>query len=518
MKKIVVALLAVLFGITLASCEKENGNNGDSGVKKGVPGSVEPTFWDADGSGIDDWQEEEITLTYATWQYNNTAVGSETIDTLMIKAFEQKYPNVHVEMQIVGEDYEWDANMSALIETGDLPDVFLVYRLETALAYQFLADITDMYANDPDSSKIIDSMKSAGTFLNKRYAVPSFFYPEWWFVNKDILTEKGIEAPDYDWTWEQMEAIAAACYDESKHYAGQYDVKQYYRCLPKALEGNDSWGSFTFDGTKFNFDSKSFQDSIDMMVNAVKTDAATVPYSKEELAAYFGDKNFYPQYNGYAAIWSSPSWEAKGFFEKMNFEWDVYPAPGGTIGGNIDIIGVSRTCEYQQAAYQLLKWMSYSREGLETRYALYDQYKDILFKSANNYPYPIVDYGYDKNGKHIVWDDIPYDEVPGMKSDEMISAIRNAASWGNKEICGWDAMNKAIYNSLYEVYTQTSTFEGVFKDTFIELANETFSEFRVKLAQILSGEIDPSDLFPQEEPTEDNPEEGGDIIDPNPEE
>ena len=37
------------------------------------------------------------------------------------------------------------------------------------------------------------SISDAGVYNNVRYAVPTFFYPEYWFVNLDILTNKLIE-------------------------------------------------------------------------------------------------------------------------------------------------------------------------------------------------------------------------------------------------------------------------------------------------------------------------------------
>ena len=125
--------------------------------------------------GTPDWQEK-VTLRYATWQYNNPDV--DTIDTLMIEAFMEKYPNITVEMQIVAEDTMWDEAFIGLLETEDIPDVFLVRRLENFLPYGILADITEYFNHDLDTEYILDSVRDLGVYKERRYVVPTFIYPQ----------------------------------------------------------------------------------------------------------------------------------------------------------------------------------------------------------------------------------------------------------------------------------------------------------------------------------------------------
>ena len=132
--KLFLMIFVFMFVFTLVSCKKpDKGNEGGGGNLD--------SYWDADGNGVADWTEEEITLTYASWQHNNNEV--ETIESLMVKEFTKKYPNVKVEMKLVGESAEWDSNMLGLLEIEDLPDVFLVNRLEYFLPTGMLADITE---------------------------------------------------------------------------------------------------------------------------------------------------------------------------------------------------------------------------------------------------------------------------------------------------------------------------------------------------------------------------------------
>ena len=93
-----------------------------------------------------------------------------------------------------------------------------------------------MYENDPDTDYLFDSVKNLGVYNEKRYAIPTFIYPRVWIVNLDILDAAGVTAPSYDWTYQQMEAIAQATTNENYHIIGTYYTGFYSRELPKVLK------------------------------------------------------------------------------------------------------------------------------------------------------------------------------------------------------------------------------------------------------------------------------------------
>ncbi len=479
MKKIVTLLLTIVSFFSLVACSKTtkpttskskqttvSNSNGSSKSTSNSNGS----FWDQDGNGVEDWQEKEITLKFATWAHTSEEII--TIDSLMAAAFTEKYPNITVEMQIVGENVNWFENMLALMETNNLPDVFLIDRLANFLPYNMLADLTNYYNNDESTEYIFESISKVGLYEGKRYCIPTFIYPAMWFVNLDILSSKGITAPSYGWTWDQMEAIASASYDETKHILGSYETKAYTYELPKVLKGSagSSWSALGFDGVGFHFDDVAFEQSFNKLSNALKTNAVSRTLSAEQLTEYYNDSTIDPRYAGYVAVWRDLSWNAKNYMPDLTFEWDVYPGPGGVTGGNTDIAGVSSTCANKAAAYQLLKWMSFGEEGLLRRYDLYEQYNEDLYMSGNNYPYPIVDYGIDGYGVNKVWEAIPYTAVPGMVSPEFIEGLRNGAFQVNKESIGWDAVDYAVGSYFVEIETGVNTFSAL-KDTIITAAD-----------------------------------------------
>lgn len=436
MKKRFLLLLMILCSIFMvASCGEQGSQTGGE-----EPGD---SFWDKDGNGTPDWQEEEVTITYASWQYNNPE--AVTIESLMVQEFTKKYPNIKVEMQIVGESAEWDENMLGLLETNDLPDVFLVNRMENFIPYDILADLTEMWNHDDDTKYIFDSVRDLGLYENKRYVIPTYMYPQFWVVNKDILEAANVAIPGYDWTWDQMESIAKAVTNDTTHTIGLYGTAQYFYEYAKVIDPESHPYAYGYDGEKFNFSTDAYLQAMTDLEIGLAEGYVVNSLSEEQCLEYYGDATADPRYIGKVGIWREASWSVKEQIPNFNFDFDIYPAPSGVGMGNTDIAGISSLSEHKEAAYQLLKWMSYSEEGIIRRFELYDEYQDELYISGNNYPYPIVDYGIDGNGVNKIWESIPYGSTaPGLVSPEFTEALRNAATQANKEVIGWDAVDTAV--------------------------------------------------------------------------
>ena len=455
-----------------------------------------PTYWDQDANGIEDWTETPITLTYSTWQH--TSADIVTIESLMINAFMERYPNITVNIQMMGaSSEEWDSNFIAASEAGTLPDVFLVNRLASFLPYNILMDITDLYDHDPDTQYLFNSVKDLGIYKESRYAIPTFIYPMLWLVNLDILEAAGVAIPDYDWTYQQMESIAQATTNENNHIIGEYGTGFFTRQLPKVLKieaattpeeltAAKKWQSYSYDGTQFNFNDPVFLSAMNMMTDALNEGYVVNTLGPDTLEEWYLDSSFEPTYNGKVAMWEEASWSVKDHFTQMLYNWDVYPGPNGVTGGNTDIAGISSTCEHPQAAYQLLKWMSFSQEGLLTRYQLFEDYSDQVYISANNYGYPIVDYGINGQGQNLIWETIPYGiTAPGFVSPEFIESLKNGAFWINKETVGWDEADSIAYPYLYNTMIGETTYAAIM-DTLQSEAMAAYTQAREILDALIA--------------------------------
>lgn len=505
MKKIMTLLVVMVFSFVFIGCQGNVTTNNQT-TTQGSTGSssttenIQPTYWDLDGNGVEDWTEEEITLTYSTWQH--TSADIVTIESLMINSFMEKYPNITVEIQMMGSSSEeWDANFIAASEAGTLPDVFLVNRLASFLPYNILGDITEYYENDSDTQYFFDSVDELGIYNEKRYAIPTFVYPRVWVVNLDILEAAGVAAPGYDWTYQQMEAIAAGVTNENYHIIGSYMTDYYTRELPKVLkmeaattpeelEQAKGWYGLGYDGTKFNFDDPAYLSAMNRMADGINAGYIVGELGPEVLDEWYLDPSYTPTYNGKVGMWCEASWSLKDHFDQMLFNWDVYPGPNGVTGGNTDIAGISSTTQHPKAAYQLLKWMSYSKEGLLTRYQLFENYADQVYISANNYGYPVVDYGINSQGVNEIWEEIPYGlTAPGFVSPEFIESLKNGAFWVNKEVPGWDEGFSVAYPYLYDTRIGETTYAAI-KDT-LQAEAQLAMNTAIEILNVLIEDLNP---------------------------
>lgn len=480
MKKFALTLLFALVGLALLACgtattttttsSSTTASTSTTTTRTTTQTTVDP-FWDEDQNGIEDWKEDTITLRYATWQH--TTADVVTIESLMADAFMEEYPNITIEFVYAGSGEEWDANFMALLETESLPDVFLINRLSHFLPFNILADITEMYDKDPDTDYIFESVQELGIYDGVRYAVPTFIYPQLWIVNLEILEAAGVAIPGYDWTYEQAEAIAQATTNENTHIIGMYGCEFYHRELPKVLKmkaaTNDaereianSWYAASYDGFQFNYMDPVFLTAMNDMAEAMQGGYCVQGLDPATLEQWYLDPTFQPTYNGKVAMWREASWSAKNYFSQMLFEWDVYPGPNGVTGGNTDIAGIASTSQNKKAAYQFLKWMSYGEDGLLMRYQLFEDYSDQVTISANNYGYPVVDYGIDGFGVNKLWETIPYGKTaPGFVSPEFIESLKNGAFWINKETVGWDEADTIAYAYIASVIYGTTTYADI---------------------------------------------------------
>ena len=494
LRNLFTILVCLLVCTVLASCETTPGGGTDNPSPDG-----KSSYWDKDGNGIEDWQEKEVTLTFLTWAYTDDT--TVTIDVLMAEEFTKRYPNVHIQFITAGEDnqdYNYDLYLQSLLDLGQLPDVFLLYRLENYLPNNMLANITEMYENDPDTKAIFTSLQQSGVYNGKRYAVPTYIYPQFWVVNKTILADKGIAIPTYDWTWDQMEAIARQANDPMQHIIGLYGRQGYYgeggtaayqNELPKVLKMKadnsvgKTWVGWAYDGNRFNFDDPVFLEAMNKATTGLTEGWLQTWLPAEKKLEYYNDEAFVPTTGGKVAVWREASWSFKDEISKIgdNFEWDVYPGPSGVTGGNTDIIGISSLCQNKQAAYQFMKWMSYSEEGILTRFKIFAESGSELYQQGNNYPYPIADYGLNSMGVNEIWDNIPYGTTaPGLVSPQYLEALRNGAYCLNKEVCGWDNVDYQVGGYFTEIFAGTNNFAAL-RDSIQKTATAALAETRAAL-------------------------------------
>ena len=151
MKKILLFLLAFLFVFTLVGCGGSDDEGGKSKTKKTV-------------------------ITYCNWNF-----GTEEDNNLTrrrVEAFNKQSDTIRIEIVMPMDGSSYDDFLATLAAAGELPDVFMVNSVPTAVINQWALDITDLANADEEWKDIPQALTESITYNEHVYAVPAGqYYP-----------------------------------------------------------------------------------------------------------------------------------------------------------------------------------------------------------------------------------------------------------------------------------------------------------------------------------------------------
>ena len=140
--------------------------------------------------------------------------------TQAMEVFKKSHPDINVELIIGSEEASKMATeLSTLAAGGKLPDVAIgvenfAYILSQGLAYP----LDNLYAADPDKADALQAGINNFTYNGHLYALPFRVQFNGIMVNMDLIQEKNLDEPDYDWTIDEFMDMAKKATDNQ--YSG----------------------------------------------------------------------------------------------------------------------------------------------------------------------------------------------------------------------------------------------------------------------------------------------------------
>ncbi|HIR14163.1 MAG TPA: sugar ABC transporter substrate-binding protein [Candidatus Choladousia intestinavium] len=313
------------------------------------------------GLGVTAFAEEQITLTYATWNENQRDSIQATID-----GFEAEYPNIHVEIQITPWAEYW-TKLEAAATSGEMPDIVTMHTnsVERYVNGGILAELEDLA--DYDESFSYDNYEAGITDLYTyngiHYGVPKDKDCVVLVYNKKIFDDAGVEYPTADWTWDDLKEAAEKLTDKEN---GIYGFNAYNN-------DQEGYGSFLYangadflneDGTASGLDTP---EAIEAMEFYMELNANCSP-SKEMQAEVDAVTMFA---TGTVAMQPIGNWQLSYFTDnetiKDDFALAVLPAtPEGnraTVSNGL-ALSIPADCENMEAAKQFVAYAS-SEKGMQ---------------------------------------------------------------------------------------------------------------------------------------------------------
>ncbi len=371
-RKLLALLLALAMCLGLVAC----GGSSDADTDDSDGGSASSTAdassteeggdsSDAEETGDDSGSTEEVTITWALWDYESTAYWSA-----LKEGYESTHEGVTIDVidlgstdymtqlatQLAGGNSELD-----VVSIKDIPGYSNLINLGLLEAMN-----DNLTIDEADFNGVLEQLTADdGNF----YAVP--FRSDFWvlYYNKDIFDAAGIDYPSNDMTMEEYDALARELTSgegSEKVYGTHYHTWRSDVTLFGILDGEHTIidGEYDFLTDYYNLVLSEQEDGICMDYGELKTSG--LHYS----AAFE---------NGQAAMCPMGSWfiatlqtynaeaEANGV-DEVNFGIVKYPHPdgveAGTTLGTVTSLGVNTNSENKEAAIDFVNWCA-SAEGAD---------------------------------------------------------------------------------------------------------------------------------------------------------
>ena len=259
---------------------------------------------------------EPVTLTYA--HFSGAGAQEETL-TQMIAVFEEKNPDIQIDLQITGYD-DYFTKLATTMGGGNAPDVFEM-NMENYLAYMLrgaCADLTGLVNTENYSAGTLEAFSSA----EKLYAVPMSFSTCVLIYNKALFDQAGIAYPTDDWTWADVQTAAESIRALGEDIWGFYQPISYNEFY-KSVKGNGG-SLLNEDYTAFTANSSENVEVLDAMIRRVRGENHVQP-TAEEMAGR-GDWDLFTE--GKLGMIITGIWAFPTFSEKCDFDWDIVVEPG----------------------------------------------------------------------------------------------------------------------------------------------------------------------------------------------
>lgn len=305
--------------------------------------------------------------------------------TKVISAFEQKYPNIKVEMINLsekGDTQEYAKKLDLAAASGEAMDVMMfseagMYAQRVALG--MVAPIDEYIQKE--GYKVSEEYKVDTQLNGKYYALPGKFNPWYVMLNKDHLKEAGLEVPK-DWTWDQFMDYA------KKLTKGEGATKRYGTYFHGPQGGG--WLEFTrlamanqpdnsdylkADGSS-NLDNPLFRKSIEMRYQMEKVDKSSTPYTDMISQKLHYRPQFFNQSASMVVIGSWMNSEIGGTDQfPLNFNVAVAPFPknnasdqGGYSMVTTDFMAVAANSKHKEEAYKFIRYFTTEGSIVQGKY------------------------------------------------------------------------------------------------------------------------------------------------------
>lgn len=317
----------------------------------------------------------------------------------VLDKFQELYPNVNLKIDYFSGSDVAEEYLSNKAATGELPDVVFdeAGKLPIYVRQGWVYPISEFVKDDPYFKEVDPGLIETYTYCDELYALPNSLTFQTMVINSDILDELNLDHPSLEWTLDDYYSLLKAATND--RYSGTETLTfwtDYGSALFKGV--GEKWG-YSNKNRSFNL-TGSLLKAVNVMqyLNSLPGVVANTLHSTKDTngqtdyAKKFGTDTANTAFNtGRVLLESSGTWKYSSLDSTLTYNWEMWTTPqdeAGRICLHADHSFMCSTSKNPKAAFQLLRFLTYSPEGNYVRLAMYaEENKDAYILNDRLY-YP----------------------------------------------------------------------------------------------------------------------------------
>ena len=424
-------MLVALLAVFMIGCGGDNnGGGGGSATKKTV-------------------------IKYCHWGF-----GTEEDNNLIrrrVEAFNKQSSTIRVEIVVPAEGSGYDDFLRTMASANELPDVFMVNSVPSAVIEQWALDISDLVNADSEWQDVPSSLRESITYNGHTYAIPAGQYYMGLFANYDLIddyltgsedaaTKFATGAFTTDEWLQMVKDMRDINHTDGTGVIGMNAVGDMINWLPSSLDKTGQMQHFVWNGRSFEFRSELMIEALtkisqlgdknqQYVLSAVPEYIGEGEEAIENRAAIFGASDATAIFtNGRMGFIQQGSWATA--YENLDFNYSFISYPDAKVITASDYLCISKATKNKEAAYEVAKYVTFGEAGLTAMFDIIDNNPDANLSLT----------GIPLNTKKALSDRwFTYIKMNGLKEtfDKVNSGDITVIVEGNKSVPGF---LKARYN------------------------------------------------------------------------
>lgn len=359
-KTVVFALILTLLVALLSGCSS---NKTDNATEPNQDPNQEQTNKPGDDANVD--SGEKIVINYVNWNLGTEAENN--IERKMIAAFEEAHPNIDIQLDESFDYSKYGDSLAAAAAAGKLPDVMMLPNIPFGLSNEWLLNLNDIAASDPEWANIPKALENATHYGSGVYAVPAGMFFQGYFINQDLFEQANLPELNYSPTWDEFLNAVKTLNNPSEDVLGLSEAVQIPDWYPASVNSQLGW--FTWDGQQYHLNDPVFIEGVNKAKEIMQGKYTFDSLTEDEKAKYNATWHGDVWNQGKVAVRWEGTWATKDF-SNLNFKSKFIGIPGGKFILIGDFIGISKSTEHQQEAYEFAKYMTFGKDGILKRMEL----------------------------------------------------------------------------------------------------------------------------------------------------